>query len=79
MCDTIEECWDHDPEARLSAGCVQERLSQLTLLQNTAGLPQPPCKQLPSYSLQPPRYSVSQRTQSSPPPSYSDGYQIPIV
>ena len=30
--DTIEECWDHDPEARLSAGCVEERLNQLTQL-----------------------------------------------
>jgi len=22
----VEECWDHDPEARLSAECVEERL-----------------------------------------------------
>ncbi|TRY55337.1 hypothetical protein DNTS_009043 [Danionella cerebrum] len=29
LCETIEECWDHDAEARLSAGCVQERISQL--------------------------------------------------
>ena len=27
--DTIEECWDHDAEARLSAGCVEERIGQL--------------------------------------------------
>ncbi|XP_049797443.1 activin receptor type-2A [Schistocerca nitens] len=27
LCDTIEECWDHDAEARLSASCVVERLS----------------------------------------------------
>jgi len=27
LCETIEECWDHDAEARLSASCVQERLS----------------------------------------------------
>ncbi|XP_044261805.1 activin receptor type-2A isoform X2 [Tribolium madens] len=26
MCDTIEECWDHDAEARLSASCVMERV-----------------------------------------------------
>lgn len=25
----MEECWDHDAEARLSAGCVQERISQV--------------------------------------------------
>ncbi|XP_035216872.1 activin receptor type-2A-like [Stegodyphus dumicola] len=29
LCDTIEECWDQDAEARLSASCVQERLSFL--------------------------------------------------
>jgi activin receptor type-2B len=26
LCETIEECWDHDAEARLSASCVLERL-----------------------------------------------------
>ena len=38
LCDTIEECWDHDAEARLSAGCVEERIAQLsrnTNLNNT--------------------------------------------
>ncbi|XP_073503651.1 TGF-beta receptor type-2-like isoform X2 [Phyllobates terribilis] len=25
LCDTISECWDHDPEARLTAHCVAER------------------------------------------------------
>ena len=29
ICETIEECWDHDVEARLSAGCVEERLRNL--------------------------------------------------
>lgn len=24
----MEECWDHDAEARLSASCVMERVSQ---------------------------------------------------
>uniref|UniRef100_A0A8D0HIG4 Serine/threonine-protein kinase receptor n=1 Tax=Sphenodon punctatus TaxID=8508 RepID=A0A8D0HIG4_SPHPU len=27
LCDTITECWDHDPEARLTAHCVAERLN----------------------------------------------------
>ncbi|XP_066993322.1 activin receptor type-2A isoform X2 [Anabrus simplex] len=27
FCDTIEECWDHDAEARLSASCVMERVA----------------------------------------------------
>lgn len=27
--ETVEECWDQDAEARLSAGCVAERLSAL--------------------------------------------------
>ncbi|XP_078454475.1 activin receptor type-2B-like isoform X1 [Lampetra fluviatilis] len=26
LCETIEECWDHEAEARLSAGCVEERV-----------------------------------------------------
>ncbi|KAL7976445.1 hypothetical protein Chor_008394 [Crotalus horridus] len=29
LCVTIEECWDHDAEARLSAGCVEERVAQI--------------------------------------------------
>jgi len=29
MLETIEECWDHDPEARLSSGCVEERIRSL--------------------------------------------------
>ncbi|XP_029979515.1 activin receptor type-2B-like [Sphaeramia orbicularis] len=32
VCETIEECWDHDAEARLSAGCVEERISQIRRL-----------------------------------------------
>lgn len=27
MCATIMECWDHDPEARLTAHCVAERIA----------------------------------------------------
>lgn len=29
LCHTIEECWDHDAEARLSASCVDERIDAL--------------------------------------------------
>lgn len=29
LIDTVEECWDHDAEARLSANCVEERISSL--------------------------------------------------
>ncbi|XP_076592897.1 TGF-beta receptor type-2 isoform X2 [Chaetodon auriga] len=29
ICATIMECWDHDPEARLTAHCVAERISEL--------------------------------------------------
>lgn len=32
VCETAEECWDHDAEARLSAGCVEERISQVRRL-----------------------------------------------
>ncbi len=30
--ETMEECWDHDPEARLSATCVKERLANMRQL-----------------------------------------------
>lgn len=29
LCATITECWDHDPEARLTAHCVVERFNTL--------------------------------------------------
>lgn len=29
VCETITECWDHDPEARLTAQCVDERFNEL--------------------------------------------------
>ncbi|XP_062847406.1 TGF-beta receptor type-2 [Trichomycterus rosablanca] len=29
VCATINECWDHDPEARLTAQCVAERFSEI--------------------------------------------------
>ncbi|XP_013866312.1 TGF-beta receptor type-2 [Austrofundulus limnaeus] len=29
ICATMKECWDHDPEARLTAHCVAERLAEL--------------------------------------------------
>ncbi|KAL5010258.1 hypothetical protein ScPMuIL_012563 [Solemya velum] len=44
LCSSIEECWDHDAEARISANCVQERISQLSRTINTSGtnIQQPP-------------------------------------
>ncbi|KAG1944421.1 activin receptor type-2B [Pimephales promelas] len=36
MCESIEECWDHDAEARLSAGCVEERLSQIRRISSSS-------------------------------------------
>nr|CAH0110600.1 unnamed protein product [Daphnia galeata] len=35
LCHTIEECWDQDAEARLSASCVLERVTALTRLYPT--------------------------------------------
>ncbi|XP_056648683.1 activin receptor type-2A isoform X1 [Diorhabda sublineata] len=38
ICDTMEECWDHDAEARLSASCVMERIiSQAKYQQQSMG------------------------------------------
>ncbi|XP_030611985.1 activin receptor type-2B-like isoform X1 [Archocentrus centrarchus] len=35
ICESVEECWDHDAEARLSAGCVEERIAQIRRLTAT--------------------------------------------
>eukprot|EP00079_Xenopus_tropicalis_P013337 XP_002941621.3 PREDICTED: TGF-beta receptor type-2 [Xenopus tropicalis] len=32
VCETITECWDQDPEARLTAQCVEERFSEMETL-----------------------------------------------
>ncbi|CAG4933864.1 unnamed protein product [Parnassius apollo] len=40
LCDTMEECWDHDAEARLSASCVLERVAAQRPA--TAAAPAPP-------------------------------------
>lgn len=32
VCGSIEECWDHDPEARLTAQCVAERFDCMEYL-----------------------------------------------
>ncbi|XP_063778349.1 TGF-beta receptor type-2 [Pseudophryne corroboree] len=32
VCETITECWDHDPEARLTAQCVAERFYDMETL-----------------------------------------------
>ncbi|XP_012725856.1 TGF-beta receptor type-2 [Fundulus heteroclitus] len=32
VCGSIEECWDHDPEARLTAHCVAERFDDIEYL-----------------------------------------------
>jgi hypothetical protein len=52
MVCTVEECWDQDAEARLSAGCVEERIVSLIRSLNPnpgspAVLPPPPLPSLP--------------------------------
>ncbi|XP_053077529.1 TGF-beta receptor type-2 isoform X2 [Acinonyx jubatus] len=37
VCETLTECWDHDPEARLTAQCVAERFSELQHLDRLSG------------------------------------------
>ncbi|XP_059177509.1 activin receptor type-2A-like [Physella acuta] len=41
LISTVEECWDQDAEARLSAGCVHERICHLsrTVNSGSTGLP----------------------------------------
>ena len=36
FCQTVEECWDPDPEARLTADCAQMRLQELLLTSKSA-------------------------------------------
>ncbi|XP_052743146.1 probable serine/threonine-protein kinase DDB_G0271402 [Bicyclus anynana] len=36
-CDTCDECWDHDAEARLTAVCVEERMAELKIMLQTQG------------------------------------------
>ncbi|CAB1328723.1 unnamed protein product [Coregonus sp. 'balchen'] len=38
LCATITECWDHDPEARLTAHCVLERFGSLEEEMEQGGL-----------------------------------------
>lgn len=38
FCSTLAECWDQDPEARLTASCVVERLATLREEDLGAGL-----------------------------------------
>ncbi|KAM6959524.1 TGF-beta receptor type-2-like [Aplochiton taeniatus] len=37
VCGTIDECWDHDPEARLTAQCVAERFNDMEHLDKLSG------------------------------------------
>ena len=37
LCNTIEECWDQDAEARVSASCVMERIKSFQHLSDTIG------------------------------------------
>ena len=36
FCQTVDECWDLDPEARLTADCAQTRLQELLLTSKSA-------------------------------------------
>ncbi|GCB63047.1 hypothetical protein scyTo_0013153 [Scyliorhinus torazame] len=37
VCEIIVECWDHDPEARLTAQCVVERFNDLEQMEKLSG------------------------------------------
>ncbi|XP_033831457.1 TGF-beta receptor type-2-like [Periophthalmus magnuspinnatus] len=37
ICSSIQDCWDHDPEARLTAHCVSERFSEMEYLDKLSG------------------------------------------
>ncbi|KAM8822638.1 activin receptor type-2B-like isoform 2-T3 [Spinachia spinachia] len=50
VCETAEECWDHDAEARLSAGCVEERISQVRRLTGAVAPPTSERRGLPAVA-----------------------------
>ncbi|KAL6097442.1 acvr2b [Pungitius sinensis] len=50
VCETVEECWDHDAEARLSAGCVEERISQVRRLTGALAPPTSDRRGLPAFT-----------------------------
>ncbi|XP_052091605.1 activin receptor type-2A-like [Mytilus californianus] len=47
MINTIEECWDQDAEARVSANCVHERLIALSRLTNVSPVIFSPSEEIP--------------------------------
>lgn len=42
LCNTIEECWDQDAEARVSASCVMERIKSFQHLSNPQSVNEDP-------------------------------------
>ncbi|XP_071370770.1 TGF-beta receptor type-2 [Centroberyx affinis] len=67
LCATITECWDHDPEARLTAHCVVERFSALQQEEEERTVysaPPPPSPPLSSPPT-PPLHSSSSSSSSS--------------
>lgn len=54
LCHTIEECWDQDAEARLSASCVLERLSALLRLHHTSSFSGGQPLKIPAFLPPPP-------------------------
>ncbi|XP_036424934.1 TGF-beta receptor type-2 [Colossoma macropomum] len=61
LCATITECWDHDPEARLTAHCVLERfnmLAQEELESATISVPVPASAEQQDSSLPSPTPSL---------------------
>ena len=89
---TVEEVWDHDPEARLSACCVQERIRQLTTLdplakntslslQNVTGVNQLPTAGLRSSAIEESEHLLAPSTDASTSSDYSgsSGSTLPLV
>lgn len=47
MVNTIEECWDQDAEARVSANCVHERLITLSRMTSASPVILSPNEEIP--------------------------------
>ncbi|KAK3729457.1 hypothetical protein RRG08_010113 [Elysia crispata] len=76
---TVEECWDQDAEARLSAGCVQERIRQLARTINSQQQTQLISDQAPPAQLlqQQQQHYMNNNLNSTPAPVIINSSPVP--
>ncbi|XP_028846080.1 TGF-beta receptor type-2 [Denticeps clupeoides] len=76
LCSTITECWDHDPEARLTAHCVVERFNTLTQPEDSSVVSHIAEQHSSLATPTPPSPSSGRGTDASLPPSSVSETQV---